>query len=124
MSSTTFKKTRTIRSLAERSSSGIFETWGSRVISVRNKLRREFPGIKSVEPDRKVPKFTYELTSDEVEIEAGDAYLYILTPSKFTTSILPICFDGPIDTARKLTRYFQRPTPKPALVASNLQEEI
>ena len=124
MPSTTFKKSLIKRDLAERSILRRFESWGSKVIFARNKLCLEFPGITSLKPKGKPANFKYELKYDESEIETGNAYLYILTPSKSTASILPICFDDPIDTARRLNRYFQRPTPKPALVTNNLQEEI
>lgn len=122
MSSTTLKKPRIKGNLAERSVLGRFESWGSRVISARNKLRLEFAEIASVEPNGKPSNFKYELKYDEGETETGDAYLYILSPAKSAASMLPICFDDPIDTARRLNRYFQRPTPKPTL--NNLQEEI
>jgi|CXWL01.1.fsa_nt_gi hypothetical protein len=84
----------------------------------------KFAGIASVEPTGKPTNFKYELKLDEREIETGNVCLYILSPSKSTASILPICFNDPIDTARKLSRYFQRPKAAPTLVASNLQEEI
>ena len=68
--------------------------------------------------------FKYQLRYEEGEIESGDAYLYLLNPSKSTVSILPICFDDPIETVKMLSRYFQRPAPKTNLVTNDLQEEI
>ena len=124
MSSTTFKKPRIKRDLAERSILGVFESWGSKVIFARNKLRLEFPGIASLEPNTTPNNFKYEPKYDEGEIEPGDLHLFVLSPAKGTALILPIRYDDPIDTARRLNRCFQRPTPKPALVANNLQEEI
>ena len=124
MSSTTFIKPRIKRNLAERSILGRFESWGSRVISARNKLRLEFAGLTSLEPNGKPTDFKYELKYDEGEIETGFVCLYILIPAKSAAEMFPICFDDPIDTARRLNRYFQRPNPRPALVTNNLQEEI
>src|SRR5437868_6883203 len=113
MSSTTSEEPRIKGNLAKRSMLGRFESWRSKVISARNKLRLEFAGVESVEPNGTPTNFKYELKYDEREIETGNVYLYVLSPVKATTSILPIPYDDPIDTARRLNRYFQRPTPKP-----------
>lgn len=124
MSSKTLKTPQIKRDLAERSNLGRFESWGSKVISARNRFRLEFPRIASVEPNGEPANFKYELKYDEREITTGNVYLYILSPSKSTASILPICIGDPIGTAKRLTHYFQRPTHKPALVTNNLKEEI
>ena len=124
MSSTTLKKPQIKRDLAERSVLGVFESWRSNVIFSRNKLRVEFAGIASVEPNATPTDFKYAPKYNEGEVETGDVYLYVLSPATATASILSLRYHYPIDTARKLTRYFQRPKTAPALVASNLQEEI
>ena len=124
MSSKTFKKPRIKRELAERSILGVFESWGSKVIFGRSKLRLGFAGSASAEPKEKPANFKYELKYDEGEIERGGVNLYILSPSKSTASILAIRYDNPIDTARRLNRYFQRPTPKNPLVTNDFKEEI
>ena len=124
MSSTNFKKTRIKEDLGERSVRTVFESWGSKVISARNRLRLEFSGIASIEPDEEPFNIKYELKYYEREKETGDVNLYILSPTKSTATILPICFDNPIDTVRKLGRYFQRPAQKNTFVTKNLKEEI
>lgn len=124
MSSTNFKKTQIKEDLGERSVRGAFESWGSKVISARNRLRLEFSGIASVEPDEEPFDIAYKLKFDEREKETGDGYLYILNPARSTASILPICFNDPNDIVRKLGRYFQRPAPKNTFVTNNFKEEI
>ena len=124
MSSKTSKKPRIKRDLADRHILGVFESWGTKVILARNKLRLEFAGSASAKANEKPVTFKYQLKYDEGEIESGDAYLYFLNPSKSTASILPICFNDPIETVKMLSRYFQRPAPKTNLVTNDLQEEI
>ncbi len=123
MSSTPFKKARIKRDLAEQSILGVFESWGLKVISARNKLCLEFSGIASVEPNEEPFNIKYEIKFDEREKETGDVNLYILSPAKSSAAILPICFDDPIDTVRKLSR-FKRPTPKNTFVTNKIKEEI
>lgn len=124
MSSTTFKKPTIKRDLADLPILGVFESWGSNVISARIKLSTEFAEIAPAELNDKPVNFEYQLKYDEEEIESGDAFLYVLSPSKSATLIIPICFDDPIETVKKLSHHFQRPTPKTNLVTNNLQEEI
>jgi hypothetical protein len=124
MSSTTFKKPTIKGDSAARAILGVFESWRSKIISARIKLSTEFAGIAAAEPNEKPVNFKYQLKFDEEEIESGDAFLYVLSPSKSATSIIPICFDDPIETVKKLSHHFQRPTPKTNLVTNNLQEEI
>ena len=112
MSSTTIKKPRIKGDSGDRSIFGVFESWGSKVISARNKLRLEFSGIASVEPDEEPFNTKYELKFDERKKEMGNVYLYILSPAKSTASILCIGLSDPIETARRLSRCFQRQTPK------------
>lgn len=124
MSSTPFKKARIKKDLAEQSILGVFESWGLKVISARNKLRLEFSGFASAERNEEPFNLKYELKYDEREKETGDVCLYILRPTKSTASILPIRFNDPNDTVQKLTRHFQRPRPKNTFVTNNLKEEI
>ena len=124
MSSTTFKKPTTKGDSAARALPGVVESWATKVILARNKLRLEFAGTVATKAHEEPVIFKYQLKYEEGEIESGDAYLYLLNPSKSTVSILPICLDDPMETVKKLRRYFKRPAPKTSLVTNDRQEEI